>query len=199
MTSHEILGLNEGVSTDVITERYNIMIRKLKEADLSGSPLEKDRNVRIQQLRAAYEDIVYGIPMPDHLINPFETAIQLNNVRQSPIEHIQKLIDQERFEEAIQQLQLVSNEEKDACWKYLFGIALWGKGLANDAVNFLQQATAMEPDNQAYAEAYRELQGNINAAIQSEKNKRNAEIAGGVALAGTGLCASCMCDACCNS
>jgi tetratricopeptide (TPR) repeat protein len=199
MLSYEILGLKEGASTEEATERYNILTRKLKEADLAGSPLEKNRSVRMQQLRAAYEEIIYGITMPSHLINPFTEEVQLVKISQSPIEQVEKLIDQERFEEAVQQLQAFQDNEKNAYWKYLFGLALWGKGMANEAVSFLQQAVAMEPNNQTYIDAYNELQSNINAAIQSEKSKRNAGVATGAALVGTGLCASCMCDACCNS
>ncbi len=197
MTPYEILGLKEGVAQEEVTERYNILIRKIKEVDLSGSPLEKDRNHRMQQLRAAYDEIIYSIPMPEYLLEPLIQENQLIQVPLSPIENVESLLDQNRYEEAIQVLNTIT--EQTAYWNFLYGVAQHDKGMIQDSITKLRLAVAMEPDNQTYIEVYNQAQAEINKTIQDAKNQRNAEVAGGAVLVGTGLCATCLCDSCCNS
>ena len=197
MTAYEILGLQSTASGDEATERYNLLVRKLKETDLSGSPLVNDRDLRLQQIRAAYEEIIYGIQMPAHLTDPYHQVPDIMPVQKLSLSDVEMLINQNRCEEAITQLNNMS--ENSANREFLLGLAFWRKGINNEALNHLQQAVTMEPGNKNYVEAYTTLQNAVNKVLQDEKNKKNAQIAGGAALVGTGLCASCMCDACSSS
>jgi hypothetical protein len=103
MNPYEVLGLREDASVEAATERYNILVRKLKEANLAGSSLEQDRNHRLVLLRAAYDAIVYGIPIPAHL-NDFTMPSAPPVVVMNPMEEVAALMDQQRYEEAIRKL-----------------------------------------------------------------------------------------------
>ncbi len=198
MNPYEILGLREGSSVEEATQRYNIMIRKLKDAGLSGNVLEKDVNFRMQQLRAAYDEIVYGIPCPDHL-NEAIAVVQTEETT-SPFLQIQVLIANERYEETIQRLRLI--DSSTAHWRYLYGVALWGKGMAMDALPYLQQALAMEPNNETYRRDFLNLQSQVNTATQQEnQRKTDAKVAGaaGAGCCAAGVCGECLCDALCDS
>lgn len=200
MKPHEILGLRENATVDEATDRYNRLVRQLKEADLSNSPLQKDREFRLLQLRAAYDSIVYNIPFPDHLNQVPGIETGEDDKAPSLYSKAEKDIDDKQYDSAIRSLDTM--QEHTAYWNYLYGFSLACKGMIYDAAHYLQQAVALDPSDADFKAALVALEQDIEAAREEEKRIKKQEAAKTAATATlcfAGSCASCACDSCFNS
>ena len=64
MNPYEILGLADNSSVDEINDRYNIMSRQIRSQNYGQSPLDNAAKARLAELDAAYNFLIYDIPMP---------------------------------------------------------------------------------------------------------------------------------------
>ncbi|MCI9128881.1 MAG: J domain-containing protein [Eggerthellaceae bacterium] len=94
-------------------------------------------------------DDIFGFGGPSHSpIHPEANPTDPPEVRDAIT-----LINQGRYKEAIQRLQLVTSAGRDARWNYIFALANNGAGNTVAAFDHIRQARDMDPTNQEYQRA----------------------------------------------
>lgn len=113
-------------------------------------------------------------------------------------EAIKQVIDNicmERYDQACRILNQIVSSERNARWHYLNALANYGLGNQIKAMEEMQKAVQMEPNNQVYAQAYNSMRQNGNTYQANGADFRRA--AEGMNRYCMTLCAlNCFCSFC---
>ena len=83
------------------------------------------------------------------------TQADVNAMLQEALE----LINNRYYGVAIQRLNAIPVAFRNGRWFYLHAYATWGIGRVMEAINDMETACRMEPENETYRQAYREMTG----------------------------------------
>ena len=164
MDPYKVLGVSPDASDDEIKRAYRKLAKKY-HPDLNPGDEEAAR--KMQEVNAAYEAIKnpekaqpnegYGGGYGGYGYDPFggyqrSSGSGDDRYHQGAIQYIRM----GRFQEA---LNVLSNcTSRDARWYYLSALANDGLGNQVMALEHIRRAVSMEPDNQLYLEALRQIQ-----------------------------------------
>jgi len=95
-----------------------------------------------------FDDFFGGHTNSDFL-NPKVEATDGYNIQRAILE-----INNKRYQDAVNTLNYLSKESRDARWYYLSALAHNGLGNTVQAADHIQQAVNMEPNNQTYRQTY---------------------------------------------
>ena len=135
-----------------------------------------------------FDDFFGGQTNADFL-NPKVESGDGYNIQRAVLE-----INNKRFQDAINTLNYLSNESRDARWHYLSALAHNGLGNTVQAVEHIKKAVDMAPSNQTYRKAYQYF----NRSSQTyQQNSRRYSRPG---MDMSGLCCSlALSQICCGS
>ena len=162
MDPYKVLGVSPDASDDEIKQAYRKLAKKY-HPDLN--PGDETAARKMQEVNAAYEAIKNpekaqsneGYGYGGYGYDPFggyqrSAGSSDDRYHQGAIQYIRM----GRFQEA---LNVLSNcTSRDARWYYLSALANDGLGNQVMALEHIRRAVSMEPDNQLYLEALRQIQ-----------------------------------------
>lgn len=157
---YEILGVKEGASLDEIKAAYREQVKKYHPDKHQDNPLHDLAEEKLQEINEAYDYL---------LKNHGQSGYSQSNMNQgnrgygstSPdFVEIRRAVDQGNLHGAESMLNKIKN--RNAEWHFLRGMISLRKGWYDDAINNVQTAVSMDPNNGEYRNAMNSIMSSGN-------------------------------------
>lgn len=191
MNPYQVLGVSENATDAEIKNAYRELAKKYSSDNYDDSPLSDVAKQKMQEINDAY-DMINDMRRNNKTANTDRAYYQNASVNTN-YPDVRRLIKEGRLDDAMQLLNGVSPNFRDAEWHFLMGMVFSRKGWTDQAYSYFQTACRMEPNNQEFI-----------SALNNMNTRRNYNTAGynTVNPAGCSVCDICtglMCaDCCCN-
>ncbi|MBN7774625.1 J domain-containing protein [Clostridium aminobutyricum] len=189
---YEVLGVRQNASEEEIKAAYRELVKKYHPDKYQNNPLSDLAEEKLQEVNEAYEALMknQGTSNNNYHYNNNQGA-----TKQSSPEYnsIRGSIDSGNLEFAEQKLNQMTN--RDAEWHFLSGMISYKRGWYDDAVNKIQTAVSMSPNNFEYQSALRTIL-NSGRMYQNQAYGRgyNSNEDMMCKMCQLYLCADCLCD-----
>ncbi|MDO4175891.1 MAG: J domain-containing protein [Bacillota bacterium] len=217
MNPYEVLGVREGASEAEIKAAYKELVKKYHPDKYVDNPLADLAEQKMQEINQAYDTLMKGGAAaggynagPNNGGNPFgqngpfgpggpfgqgSPFGQQARPRQSDFIQVRRDIDGGRLDAAETALNNSSN--RNAEWFFLKGVVASRKGWYDEAMNNLQTAVNMDPENVEFRQHYAAV-ANRGNVFRNQAQGRGYQQAGGDDFCCQALqcyiCADCCCD-----
>lgn len=175
MNPYDVLGIKQGATEDEIKSAYRKLVKQYHPDQYVNNPLKDLAEEKLSEINKAYD-------MLKNKSNNYSTGSKNYNNNSNSYEYntstyaeIRMLIQSRNNIVAEQKLNAISN--RDAEWYFLYGAVMINKGWFDSALNNIETACRMDPNNfeyrqtlnmlknrtQSYGGAYKTAAGNANA------------------------------------
>lgn len=175
MNPYDILGIKPGATEDEIKSAYRKLVKQYHPDQYGDNPLKDLAEEKLAEINKAYDMLKNkggnhnsGSSNYSYTSNSYE-----NN--STTYAEIRRLIQTRNNVMAEGRLKEMNN--RDAEWHFLYGVVMMNKGWFDSALNNIETACRMDPNNfeyrqtlnqiknrtQSYGGAYRTTAGNANA------------------------------------
>ena len=145
MNPYEVLGVSENASEEEIKRAYKELVKKYHPDKYQNNPLADLAEEKLQEVNEAYDMIMKGRASGYGNSTPRGSG-------NADYMQVRRYIDAGNLRAAEKILN--STNDRSAEWFFLSGMLSYRKGWYDDAVNKLQTATNMDPNNMEYSQAY---------------------------------------------
>lgn len=143
MNPYEILGVSENASEAEIKKAYKDLVKKYHPDKYQNNPLADLAEEKLQEVNEAYDMIMKG---------KAGGSYGGGNYGGDDFMQVRRHIDAGNLKAAEKILN--NSRNRNAEWFFLSGMLSYRKGWYDDAVNKLQTANSMDPNNIEYSQAY---------------------------------------------
>ncbi len=185
---YKVLGVDKNASDEEIKEAYRTLARKYHPDNYGDNPLSDLAEEKMQEINAAYDAIV---EMRKHGKGSNNGNYQ-NSTSSFP--EIQRLISQNKLEEALELLDGVPPHERNAEWYFLNGNVQYRRGWFDQAYTSFATASRMDPSNMEYRNAVMNAQRQSSRHYNNPYRTTNAGGCSGCDVCQTLICADCCCE-----
>lgn len=171
MNPYEVLGIKEGASKDEIKAAYREQVKKYHPDKHQDNPLNDLAEEKMQEVNEAYDMLMNGGGAGPRSSQGFGSGSGPNRTYQRnrpEFYDIRKTIDAGNVAKAEQMLN--ATDIRDAEWHFLYGMTYARKGWYDQAIEFLEDACMMDPDNIEYRSSLNRI---IDAKSPYTYNSRN--------------------------
>ena len=162
MNAYEILGLNPGASQDEIKRAYRKLIKKYHPDQYGDNPLKEVAQEKLIEINKAYEMLTknggsgsYSNNTSSSSNSNYNTNNNYSNSNFNDFQEVRRLIQSRNFSYAEQKLNSISN--RNAEWHYLYGVVLYNKSWFDSALEHINTAVSMDPNNFEYRQTLNSL------------------------------------------
>ena len=156
MNPYEILGVPQGADEETIKKAYKELVKKYHPDQYANNPLSDLAEEKLKEINEAYRML-----MNQKGGTAGSGSRQSSSYSGNPsFANIRQLIQSGRSTEAEQILD--SMREQTAEWNYLKGVIAIQRGWFDRAVNYLNTAVRMDPQNFEYRNALAQLNQRVN-------------------------------------
>ena len=211
---YQVLGVSRDASEKEVTDAYRKLAKKyhpdLNPGDASAQKKMAEINVAYEEIksgRARYQDYSrpqqQGSPYSSYRgnygggFNPFDPfgfgwqqqAQQTQQSRGDQFDPVRRYVNAMRYSEALHALSEI--KARDGEWYYLSAVANFGLGNRVTALNHIDEAIRMEPNNFTYVQVRQQIAGGYQAYTQ--RSRGFGVPTGGVNTLCMGLCLAQLC------
>ncbi len=140
MNPYEVLGVSEGASEEEIKKAYKELVKKYHPDRYQNNPLSDLAEEKLQEINEAYDMLMKGQGRSGGGGGYADYAQVRRHIDSGNLRAAEKILN--------------STRDRSAEWFFLSGMLSYRKGWYDDAVNKLQTATSMDPNNIEYSQAY---------------------------------------------
>lgn len=158
MNPYEVLGLKEGASQEEIKSAYRKLVKQYHPDQYGDNPLKDLAQEKLTEINAAYDMLTKGNNNSSYNTNSNYNNSSYNNQSNNDIytfQEIRRLIQSRNIPLAENKLNSISN--RNAEWNFLMGVCHLQKGWYDSAVNYLQTAVNMDPNNFEYRQVLNQI------------------------------------------
>ena len=191
-----IFGLTEDCTQSELSEAYESLKKKYSELRFEPGEVGEEACDKLEEIEESYAQA------SEILQSRFDIHYTGDNLTD-----VDTAIKEERLDDA--QRILDDCADRNARWHYLQSAVFYRKGMVQDAMRQLDFACQMEPDNQTYADARKNMSEHVNAnsatrhSFYSEDRRGQrsySDMDGAPGARGCGICDCCsalLCADCC--
>ena len=189
MNPYEVLGVSENASDEEIKKAYRELVKKYHPDKYVNNPLADLAAEKIKEINMAYDMIT-----KQRSGSSGTSSGSSYDNGDSNFSYIVSLINSNRLDEAINELEKMPASSRGAYWYYLMGEIAKRKGWYNNARQYYQTAVNMDPSNGAYRQAYNAM-NNQSTVYTYQSTGRGYRRADSTCDCCTSLlCADCCCE-----
>ena len=162
---YEVLGIRKGASQDEIKQAYHELVKKYHPDKYQGNPLADLAEEKLQEVNEAYDMLTRGgsaygssYSRPQETYGTYGSSQSGRTASSGDYYQVRSALDRNDLGTAEQILINIANH--DAEWYFLSGVLSYKRGFVQDAVQNIQMAVNMAPNNQEY----RSILGQITSA-----------------------------------
>lgn len=159
MNPYEVLGLNPGASQDEIKSAYRKLIKQYHPDKFIDNPLQDLAEEKMIQINEAYDALTKNGGNNNYTNNSYNNSStnynnsntysnNYSNNSSYEFQEIRMMIQRRDFFNAESRLNSISN--KNAEWHYLYGAVMLNKGWYDSALQHMNTAVNMDPNNFEY-------------------------------------------------
>ncbi|OOM76532.1 J domain-containing protein [Clostridium sp. BL-8] len=181
MNPYEVLGIKPGASQDEIKSAYRKLIKQYHPDQFGDNPLKNLAEEKMIEINEAYEALTKN---PNNNYNSSNTSTSSNYNNSSnnssnsyDFQEIRRLIQSRNYLAAENKLNSISN--RTAEWHYLNGVVLLNKGWFDAALNEMNAAVSMDPNNFEYRQGLNSLRqrgSSYSSPYYRTTNTNNADL-----------------------
>ena len=160
MNPYEILGINPGASQDEIKSAYRKLIKKYHPDQYGDNPLKELAQEKLIEINKAYEMLTkdggsgnYNNHSSNY--NSNNTNNNYSNNSFNDFQEVRRMIQSRNFSYAEQKLNSINN--RNAEWHYLYGVIMYNKNWFDSALDHINTAVRMDPNNFEYRQTLNSL------------------------------------------
>jgi molecular chaperone DnaJ len=144
---YEILGINENATEEELKTAYRNLAKKYHPDNFTDDAAKEMAEEKMRKINEAYDYVIAQIRRRDPSSN---VNCNFDDVRQ--------LINSNRIEEALEILDGVTPQSRNAEWYYLNGVVQQKRGWFKNAYTSFSNACSMDPNNPEYRTAFENIQ-----------------------------------------
>lgn len=190
MNPYEVLGIKEGATKEEIKAAYREQVKKYHPDKHQDNPLNDLAEEKMQEVNEAYDMLMnggYG-GYSGRAGGSYGSGGRGPYQRNNPAFYeIRKTIDRGDIGRAEQMLNAA--DDRGAEWHFLYGMTYARKGWYDQAIEFIEDACVMDPDNMEYRQSLNRI---MNARSPYNAQSRNMGYGGSEDM----LCKCCATYAC---
>lgn len=164
MNPYEILGVKPSASQDEIKSAYRKLIKQYHPDKFIDNPLKNLAEEKMMQINEAYETLTKNSGNNNYSSsnNYTDSSSYSNNSSNNSYEfqEIRRLIQSGNFSAAENRLNSISI--RNAEWHYLYGAVVLQKGWFDSALEHMENAVRMDPNNFEYRQGLNSLRQRSN-------------------------------------
>ena len=192
MNPYDVLGVSQNADEETVKKAYKELVKKYHPDKYVNNPLADLAAEKMKEINQAYDMIINKKTSSGSSTGYGNTGYGGYQNAKPTFSAVRSLIQMNNIMQALMMLQSLP---KTAEWYYLSGLANIKAGRYTDGIRFMEQAVAMEPDNNEYRDT-----------LNSVKNRSTQyNTGGGMYGGGTDCCplpcwcipCFCDCNPCC--
>ena len=196
---YEVLGVSENATDDQIKTAYRELAKKYHPDNYNDSPLADLAEEKMKEINEAYDTICEERRNGSSSSRSRGSYGTGSSYAHTSYPDVRSYINSGRLDDALEILNGVSADKRNAEWYFLMGIVFSRKGWSEQAFTYFQEAHRMDPGNAEFAAAV----DNMNARRSYYNPGYNTGgSAGGCSVCDictAMMCADCLCSCCGNS
>lgn len=156
MNPYEILGVKPGASQDEIKSAYRKLIKQYHPDQFGNNPLKNLAEEKMIEINKAYDELAKNNDNT-YSSNSASNSSNYSDYSNSSydFQEIRRLIQSGNYLAAENKLNSITN--RPAEWHYLNGVILLNKGWFDAALNEMNAAVSMDPNNLEYRQGLNSL------------------------------------------
>ena len=207
---YEVLGVPESASDEEIKTAYRNLAKKYHPDNYNDSPLADLAEEKMKEINEAYDRICdmrrnggsastgysggAGYSGGSGYTGTYGTG---SSYTRTSYPDVRNYINNGRLDDALEILNGVAAEQRDAEWYFLMGIIFSRKGWSEQAYAYFQEANRRDPSNAEYAAAINNMNARRTYSNPGYNTSGNDSCSGCDICTGL-MCANCLCN-CCRS
>ena len=154
MNPYEILGINPGASQDEIKSAYRKLIKKYHPDQYGDNPLKELAQEKLT--KDGGSGSYYSNSSSNYNYNTNNTNNNYSNSNSfNDFQEVRRMIQSRNFAYAEQRLNSINN--RNAEWHYLYGVIMYNKNWFDSALDHINTAVRMDPNNFEYRQTLNSL------------------------------------------
>lgn len=174
MNPYEVLGVKPGATEDEIKSAYRKLVKQYHPDQYGDNPLKDLAQEKLAEINKAYDMLKNKSGNYNAGSNNYSNSSNSYENNSSTYSEIRRLIQTRNNAAAENRLKDINS--RDAEWHFLYGVVMMNKGWFDSALNNIETACRMDPNNfeyrqtlnqlknrsQSYGGAYRTTAGNAS-------------------------------------
>ena len=185
---YSVLGINKNATEEEVKNAYRELARKYHPDNYVENPLSDLAAEKMKEINEAYDTIINsrrsGKSSQDN--SSYNSSTSFPEVR--------SLINQGRLEQALEVLDGVPPQSRNAEWYFLNGTVLYRRGWFDQAYTSFATASRMDPYNAEYRDALNRSQRQSSAQYNPYRTYGGAGGCNGCDICSNLICADCCCE-----
>ncbi|WP_297421141.1 DnaJ domain-containing protein [Clostridium sp.] len=181
MNPYEVLGVKPGASQDEIKSAYRKLIKQYHPDQFGDNPLKDLAQEKMIQINEAYEALTKNSNSNSYS-NSNNSSYNTNNYNNTSnssyeLQEVRRFIQSGNYGAAENRLNSINN--RTAEWHYLYGVVLLNKGWFDSALEHMNTAVSMDPNNFEYRQGLNSLRqrgNNYSNPYYRTRNTTNADM-----------------------
>lgn len=187
MDPYRVLGVSRDADEETIKKAYRELVKKYHPDKYVNTPMAEVANEKMKEINEAYDMITKGTANQQYSgyggYHQDYSQVSYQSVR--VLLNIGRIADAER---------MLNQLPKNAEWHFLYGMLCMRRGWYDRAVENIQTAINMDPNNIEYRSVFENIR-NRNRTYTSSPYNTSTIRCGGCPSA---LCTLCLCWNCCH-
>lgn len=163
MNPYEVLGVNPGASQEEIKSAYRKLIKKYHPDQYGDNPLKELAQEKLIEINKAYEILTKNGGSNSYNSGSSSSSWNSNsnnnnysnNSSFNDFQEVRRMIQSRNFAYAEQRLNSINN--RNAEWHYLYGVIMYNKNWYDSALDHINTAVRMDPNNFEYRQTLNSL------------------------------------------
>lgn len=192
---YEVLGVSQNATDEEIKTAYRALAKKYHPDNYNDSPLADLAEEKMKEINEAYDEICDMRRNGAKSTSSSGTYGTGSSYTRTSYPDVRQYVMNGRLDDAMELLNGVSENNRDAEWYFLMGMIFSRKGWTEQAYSYFQKAHSMDPTNAEFAAAVNNM-NNRRAYYNPGYNTTGAQGCSTCDICTGIMCADCLCNCC---